>query len=232
MLAIISAGLAPGVALLSYFYLRDKYDAEPIMMVFRTFLFGALLVFPIMFIQYAFAEENVLQWPWANAFLLSGLLEEFFKWFILFYTAYLHTQFDERYDGIVYGVAVSLGFATAENILYLLSNGISLAFGRALLPVSSHALYGVVMGYYLGIGKFKEKAHKRLWLLLSLFIPVLLHGTYDYILIKIEKYWIYAIVPFMILLWMLALRKVKIANRMDEAEYTSSLSSQNENLKA
>lgn len=232
MLAIISAGLAPGLALLSYFYLRDKFDAEPIAMVLRTFLFGALLVFPIMFIQYAFAEENVLQnGAWANAFLFSGFLEEFFKWFILFYTAYLHSHFDERYDGIVYGVAVSLGFATVENILYLLSNGITLAFGRAVLPVSSHALYGVVMGYYLGIGKFKPRKTKKFWLLLSLMVPVLLHGTYDYILLEIERYWIYAIVPFMILLWMLALHKVKVANRMDEAAYTSALSTHKKRLK-
>ena len=56
----------------------------------------------------------------------------------------------------LYGASVSLGFATVENILYLLSFGIDTAFIRALLPVSSHALFGVVMGYYLGKAKFSQ----------------------------------------------------------------------------
>ena len=55
--------------------------------------------------------------------LSTSLLEEFFKWFIVYYTAYLHFHFDEPYDGIVYGASVSLGFATTENILYLIANG-------------------------------------------------------------------------------------------------------------
>ena len=70
-------------------------------------------------------------------------------------------EFDEHYDGIVYGAAVSLGFATVENILYLFANGLESALGRAILPVSSHALFGVIMGYYLGKAKFSEGKEKR-----------------------------------------------------------------------
>lgn len=216
MIAIISSGIAPGIALLCYFYLKDKYESEPISMVFKTFIFGALLVFPIMFIQYAFTIEGVLQANWSNAYILSGLLEEFFKWFILYYTVFKHTVFSERYDGIVYGVSVSLGFATVENILYLLANGVEFAFGRALLPVSSHALFGVVMGFYLGKAKFTLHNQKVVWILFSLLFPVLLHGTYDFILLSASKYWLYLMVPFMIFLWINALRKVKEANRLDE----------------
>lgn len=215
MLAIISAGIAPGLALLSYFYLRDQYENEPISMVFKSFIYGALLVFPIMFIQYAFMVEGALQKPLSEAFLLSALLEEFFKWFIFFQTIYKHSVFNERYDGIVYGVSISLGFATVENILYLFAHGIEFAFSRALLPVSSHALFGVVMGYYLSKGKF-SKGFKKLWVLLSLLIPVLLHGTYDLILLTVQRNWIYIMIPFMVLLWLNALRKVKTANLDDK----------------
>ncbi|GLB58016.1 glutamic-type intramembrane protease PrsW [Cytobacillus sp. NCCP-133] len=209
MLGILSAGIAPGLALLSYFYLKDQYESEPISMVFKTFLFGALLVFPIMFIQYVLETEGVLQSSLLDAFLSSSLLEEFFKWFILFYTIYQHITFDEPYDGIVYGASVSLGFATAENIFYLLSLGVEHAIGRALLPVSSHALFGVIMGYYIGKGKFSATSTKK-WIILSLFVPFLLHGIYDYILISLE-HWFYIMVPFMIFLWWLGLRKVKKA---------------------
>lgn len=212
MFGILSAGIAPGLALLSYFYLKDEYDNEPIAVVARAFIFGFLLVFPIMFIQYVLEVEQVVQSDLVHAFFSVSMLEEFFKWFILFYTVYEHVEFDEPYDGIVYGVAVSLGFATAENIFYLIANGVDHALGRALLPVSSHALFGVIMGYYLGKGKFSLTS-KRKWISLSLFLPFLFHGMYDFILLTFKN-WLLFIFPFMIFLWWLALRKVKLARAL------------------
>lgn len=210
MLAIISAGIAPGLALLSYFYLKDQYEQEPISLVIKTFLFGAVLVFPIMFIEYVIEVEHLFKIKFLHAFFGTSLLEEFFKWFILVYTIYQHAEFDEHYDGIVYGVSVSLGFATVENIFYLIGNGLEFAFGRALLPVSSHALLGVIMGYYLGKGKFSSKSLQRKWLTIAFIIPFLLHGIYDYILISQEK-WLFYMLPFMIYLWWSGLRKAKLA---------------------
>ncbi|HWO75842.1 MAG TPA: glutamic-type intramembrane protease PrsW [Bacillus sp. (in: firmicutes)] len=216
MLVIMSAGIAPGLALLSYFYLKDEFDSEPLHLVFRSFLFGALLVFPIMFVQYVFMTEEVIVSNLANAFISSALLEEFFKWFMLFQTIYLHSEFDEPYDGIVYGTSISLGFATVENILYLIGNGVEYALGRALLPVSSHALFGVLMGYYFGKGKFsQDNSKKRLFISYALIVPLLLHGFYDYILLTFDK-WILWIVPFMTFLWWLGLKKVKRARKMTE----------------
>ncbi|WP_077621710.1 glutamic-type intramembrane protease PrsW [Sediminibacillus massiliensis] len=212
MFAVLSAGIAPTLALMSFFYLKDQFESEPLSMVFRTFLYGALLVFPIMFVQYAFMVEGVGQTPFIRSFLITGLMEEFFKWFIFLYTVYKYTDFDSLYDGIVYGVAISLGFATVENLLYLLAHGIEYAFGRAFFPVSSHALFGVIMGYYLGKAKFSP-VYKKRTLAFALFLPVFLHGMYDYILEAVPSYWIYLLTPFMIALWMLGLRKVKIANR-------------------
>lgn len=75
MLEIISAGIAPSLALLSYFYLKDEYESEPISLVLKTFISGAFLVLPIMFIQYAFAEEGLLTSPFEKAFLSAGLQE-------------------------------------------------------------------------------------------------------------------------------------------------------------
>ncbi|MBA4537344.1 intramembrane metalloprotease PrsW [Bacillus aquiflavi] len=217
MLVILSAGIAPGLALLSYFYLKDEYDSEPVLMVFKTFLFGALLVFPIMFIQYVLEVEGYTYISFVDAFLSSSLLEEFFKWFILIYTIYHHVSFDEPYDGIVYGASVSLGFATVESILYLIAHGLEHAIGRALLPVSSHALFGVIMGYYLGKGKFSPSL-KRKWLTYSFIIPFLFHGMYDYILLT-QKNWLVYMVPFMIFLWWMGLRKVKKARTLSSEHF-------------
>ncbi|MDQ0271104.1 glutamic-type intramembrane protease PrsW [Cytobacillus purgationiresistens] len=225
MLGILSAGIAPGLALLSYFYLKDQYESEPFSMVFKTFIFGALLVFPIMFVQYVFDAENILQSNLISAYLSSSLLEEFFKWFILLSVIYPHVTFDEPYDGIVYGASVSLGFATVENIFYLFTLGIEHAIGRALLPVSSHALFGVIMGYYIGKGKFSATSNKK-WIIISLFAPFFLHGTYDYILITMEN-WLYFMVPFMIFLWWLGLKKAKQA-RVLSAHYNGKITSINE----
>jgi len=210
MIAIISAGIAPGLALLSYFYLKDQYESEPVPLVLRSFIFGALLVFPIMFIQYVLDVEAVFDSQFLYTLVAVGFLEEFFKWFILFFTIYQHIHFNEHYDGIVYGVAVSLGFASLENILYLFANGVQHALGRAILPVSSHALFGVIMGYYLGKGKFTVRKHRPKWIVMSCTIPILLHSIYDSILLSYLN-WEYTMVPFMLFLWWFALHKAKKA---------------------
>jgi RsiW-degrading membrane proteinase PrsW (M82 family) len=164
-----------------------------------------------MFIQYVMQEEEII----TNSFLLdvlfSSALEEFFKWFIIFAFIYRHVEFDDPYDGILYGAAASLGFATLENILYLLTFGIDTAFMRALLPVSSHALFGVVMGYYFGKSKFTKNDRSKEYLALSIAAPLFLHFIYNSILM-FEDYWLYLMAPFMLFLWWFALRKVKLAH--------------------
>ncbi|KAF1679805.1 glutamic-type intramembrane protease PrsW [Bacillus mexicanus] len=214
MFAIISAGIAPGIALLSYFYLKDQYDNEPVHMVLRSFFLGVVLVFPIMFIQYVLEKENVGSGSFFVSFLSSGFLEESLKWFILMVSVYPHAHFDEHYDGIVYGASVSLGFATLENILYLIGHGVEHAFVRALLPVSCHALIGVIMGFYLGKARFSADKARVKWLILSLAVPSLLHGSYDFILTALSN-WIYYIFPFMLFLWWFGLRKAKKARTVN-----------------
>jgi RsiW-degrading membrane proteinase PrsW (M82 family) len=211
MITLIMAAFAPGLALLSFFYLKERFDHEPIGIVIRMFIFGAILVFPIMVIQYTFMETLQLS-DTVQAFLNSALLEEFFKWFILYFLVYHHVEFNQRYDGIIYSVAVSLGFATMENVFYLWIHGVHEAMMRALLPVSSHALFGVIMGYYLGKGKFTvQESKQKVILLYSILIPISLHGTYNYILLIGNEWWVWMIVPFMIGLWWYGMKKVKKA---------------------
>ncbi|MFD1171686.1 glutamic-type intramembrane protease PrsW [Oceanobacillus picturae] len=210
MFAIFSAGIAPAIALMSFFYLKDRYS-EPLPLLIRTFVIGCLLVFPIMFIQYVLTTEGITDNYLIESFLYTSLTEEFFKWFLFIYTIYHHSEFDAHYDGIVYAVAISLGFATVENVLYLFTNGIGYALSRALFPVSSHALIGVIMGYYFGKAK-TNKQHKKRNIAMAFIIPFLLHGTYNYILNIVPGNWLLFLVPFMILLWILGLRRVKIAS--------------------
>ncbi|BAU28921.1 RsiW-degrading membrane proteinase PrsW (M82 family) [Aneurinibacillus soli] len=212
MLATMGAAIAPGIAILSYFYLKDKYEIEPLHMVVKMFIIGLLLVFPVMVVQFGFQEELQLG-VFAQSYVLAGFLEEFFKWFIIYYTVYQHVEFDEPYDGIVYAVAVSLGFATLENFFYLREHGgAAAAFYRALLPVSGHGLFGVLMGYYFGKAKFSVgRTRRRLYLVISLALPVMLHGTYDFILLMQQPIWPWLMVPFMLFLWLLALNLSRVA---------------------
>ncbi|WP_270179079.1 glutamic-type intramembrane protease PrsW [Alkalihalobacillus sp. CinArs1] len=213
MLAAITAGIAPGIALLCFFYLKHhQYESEPIRPVVRSFVFGAMLVFPVMVIQHGFKVEQFLQSPFSQSYIMSGLLEEFLKWFIFYFTVYIHLEFSDFYDGIVYGVAISLGFASVENVFFLFAYGIQEAWWRALLPVSSHALFGVIMGSYLGRGKFSLQNKVLKWIILSLLIPVLFHGTYNYLILQFNTNMIYIMIPFMLVLWSIGLRKIKVAD--------------------
>ncbi|MBT2738815.1 glutamic-type intramembrane protease PrsW [Bacillus sp. ISL-7] len=217
MLAIILAGVAPGLALLSYFYLRDKYEPEPISLVIRTFIFGALLIFPISFVEYIFETENLIRTDIGTVLFSSGILEEISKWLVLFFVAYRNAEFDEPFDGIVYGTSVALGFATAENIVYLITNGVDDALNRALLPVSSHALFGVIMGFYMSKVKFTQG--KKLFLIvLSLVVPSVFHAVFNYLMLK-EDSWVMTMTPFMIFLWLLGMEKVRRAEFLSKNHF-------------
>jgi protease PrsW len=212
LLSVLIAAVAPGVALLSYFYLKDRYDPEPISLVLRLFFFGVLIVFPVIVLQRAFVQ-GFGDHPLVFAFITSSLPEEFMKWFIVFFIIYKHTNFDEPYDGIVYAVAVSLGFATLENVLYALLNSMdfSTLLLRAFLPVSGHAMFGVIMGYHFGRAKFDpERATKHL--ALALLLPFFWHGVFDFTLYAAKGYWIWFMGPLMVFLWTRSLWKVKRAN--------------------
>lgn len=215
LFSIITAAVAPGLSLLTYLYLRDKYEAEPIHMVIRIFLLGLLLVIPILVLQRGaeiwFGDGLIIK-----AFLQAATIEEFMKWFVLFHVIYNHTEFDEPYDGILYAGAISLGFATTENVLYsvFMPADFSSMLLRALLPVSGHALFGVIMGYYLGRAKFSKGKEQKIYLLLSVTIPIVAHGLYDWIILLMENDWVFVIIPFMILLWVFGLSKMKSAHSL------------------
>lgn len=121
-----------------------------------------------------------------TAFMLSFILvaptEELLKFFVVKMWIYNRIEFDEVMDGIVYCVASSLGFATVENIFYVLSNGIGTGILRAFLSVPGHAFFGALMGFYVGQAKFNKPAEKKL-IFLGILFAVLAHGLFDFLLL-------------------------------------------------
>lgn len=212
IMAMIIGAIAPGICLLWYFYLKDKDQPEPLRLILSMFILGGLVVFPLMVVQNAI--NPVFQGIWVQSYLVSGFSEEFIKWFLVVVFIYKHNQFDEHFDGIVYTVAAAAGFATVENVLYsFIEKGslIQLLWSRAFLPVSAHVLFGVVMGYFLGLAK---TTGSKTYIALSLFVPILLHGTFNQLIYSSKLHGSLFIIGFMVFLWFYAVRKMNHALRL------------------
>ncbi len=174
--------VTPSILLLWYFHSRDAYP-EPASVIWKTFGLGVLTVIPVlMFALPMDALVEGMSEPYVaglyDAFVLAAIPEEAAKFAVVYWYARRHSEFDEPMDGLVYGVAASLGFATLENILYVANGGLGVALLRALTSVPGHATFGAIMGYFVGQAHF-EPGRSRRFLFLALAVPVLLHGVYD-----------------------------------------------------
>ncbi|MGB7604335.1 MAG: glutamic-type intramembrane protease PrsW [Lutisporaceae bacterium] len=211
MLLLISA-VAPSLALLYYVYLRDKYEKEPRKLLFKAFALGSLAVVPIVIVElrldlFDMATDSLVAAGY-TAFVVAGLVEESFKYFIFWFFVWRNKNFNERYDGIVYSVFISLGFATTENIGYVMLSGFHTAFIRSLTAVPAHALFGIIMGYYFGKARFSEGRIRKKSLFFALIIPIALHGVYDFILFSKSTALLIIFIPYMLYLWKRGLNHV------------------------
>lgn len=209
---LILLASAPVVIILVYVYIRDKYDKEPLGLLLKTLLAGALTTIPILLVGTWLSKFLVyftgLQVAAYNAFIVAAFNEELFKFAALFFLIWRHKEFDEKFDGIVYAVFVSLGFAWVENIMYVLQYGQEVAYSRAVTAVPMHAILGVTMGYYFSMAKFFEK-RRTINFLSALFMPVLLHGIYDFILMSQHEMYLLIFIPFLFYLWRSGFKKMK-----------------------
>jgi RsiW-degrading membrane proteinase PrsW (M82 family) len=110
--------------------------------------------------------------------VLAAIPEECFKFLVLRGYSSRRPSFDEPMDGVVYGAAASLGFATFENIIYVHAGGFWTALVRAFSAVPAHACDGALMGYCVGQARFNPERKRASWL--GLFVAIIFHGFYDY----------------------------------------------------
>lgn len=176
---LLALALAPGIAIIIFIIAKDRYNKEPFKNLFYSFLLGVLSTIPAIILQlvlkggleYYFLSSSLLYYA-LFAFGAVGFSEEFSKFIMLRLYAYRLKAFDEPLDGIVYGVMISMGFATLENINYVMSYGFGTAIVRMFLSVPAHGCFGVIMGYYVGLAKFdKARAGRqmRIGILLAVF---------------------------------------------------------------
>ena len=183
----ILAATIPALLILFYVYKQDSFP-EPKDVVFKTFIFGCAtilaidLIIPVLdtFSQNYFKGNTFY---FFDNFIRAAFLEEFFKFAVIVFYCTRRSAFDEPMDGLVYGVAASLGFAAYENIGYVLNfykdPSFNVAIFRAFSAVPLHALLGVIMGFLITQSIF-EKKHNYLNLILALLVPVGLHGLYNF----------------------------------------------------
>ena len=219
------SALVPAIVLLAYIYWNDRKSPEPLKQLLKATALGVLsipltylLVVPVELAHILPDEVISISDAVSISFLGAALPEELAKLIVLWLFLRRNPHFDERMDGIVYAVCVSLGFAGLENIMYVLgdSEWMSVALQRAFTAVPGHFCFGVLMGYFVSLAKFVPA--QRIWYsALALIVPVLVHGIYDTILFSMgTSFYEYfdtvltvVFIVFCFLLWRWASRSIK-----------------------
>ena len=191
-LLLIAAAVIPALFLLIRVYKSDRLEPE------SPSLLRSLIIAGVLSALLALVEEMVLEYV-LNIFVSEGTLlynillfygivavsEESSKYLLMKRKTWNNPEFDCRFDGVLYAIFVSLGFALWENVSYVLSYGFSVAIVRALTAIPGHACFGVFMGVFYALAKeYDYKGNKSaasLYRKLAVLVPVFLHGSYDFI---------------------------------------------------
>lgn len=221
-MGLLALALAPAIAICIFIYFKDKYNKEPIWMLLYAFALGILSVIPALAIQLSYDPNNLSLFEndiLANAFfafVIVGFSEEGSKFLMLRLFIYPRKHFDDPFDGIVYSVMVGMGFATLENVGYVMQHGLGTGILRMFLSVPSHGTFAVLMGYFIGYTKFSVSG-KWKYTLLAILLPVLFHGAFDFfIFVGKDSYIVLgALVSFILSLYLSfrAIRKKQILSK-------------------
>lgn len=205
-----------------YIYNKDN-DKEPLILLAKLFLGGVCACVLTLILSFALSAifprlmesetDLSLIELFFRVFFCIALIEEGSKWIFTYNIAFYDKEFDQVYDMLVYSVFVSLGFACVENVFYVLDGGVYTAVIRALTAIPGHACFGVFMGYYLALSKLSilhgNINLKKKNMLLSIFVPVLLHGIYDYFLLSGSVLFIVLCLILIIALYITVFKRIK-----------------------
>jgi len=243
---LLALAILPVLVLGIYVYRQDRFKKEPFGMLLKAFLMGCLSTVPAIFLEQFLSSLYV---PIADllppafeglytGFVVAGCSEELCKLLMLSWAVWRSVHFDEYFDGIVYATFVSLGFAGLENVMYVFSSesysaAIMTGSMRAILSVPGHFLFGVAMGYYFALAKFQPE-HRGVNLFKAFLFPMLLHGTFDALLMIPEAMgddngvitsvlFIFFII-FDIKLWKIGMRRLRHLQELSEDQATEEAS--------
>ncbi len=221
---LITISVFPVIVILAYIYFRDMYEKEPLGLLLKAFIGGVFSAILTLLVLAAFDGfnaplNNIFTYALVRAFLWAAIPEELFKFLLLYLIIWKNRNFNEYFDGIVYAVFISLGFACFENILYVTEHGIGVGIMRAILAVPAHALFGVIMGFYFSMARFNNTS-TTINLAKSVIYAIIAHGIYDFILFwyagstgsapGLSLILILVFLGFIVFLWRLGFRKIRM----------------------
>ncbi len=217
---LVAAAIIPAVALLIYVYKEDRLEKESPGLIIKLVFMGVIStllaslteqlgmsILESVFYENSFAYRALLY------FVVVALSEEGFKYMVLKLGSWRNPEFNCKFDGVVYAVAVSLGFALWENIQYVLAYGFSTALIRAVTAVPGHACFGVLMGAWYGLAKRKEvqgwQSASKLARLFAVICPAIVHGAYDYIATNESDMGTVAFIVFVVIMFVICFYTVR-----------------------
>lgn len=189
---LIAAAVIPAAFLMFWVYKSDHLEKESPRMIWRLVIAGVLAALIALVLEKFFGfilnisvDSSSPAYNVILYFIIVAFSEEGAKYFMLWLRSWRSTEFDCQYDGVVYAVFVSLGFAVWENISYVLMFGFTTAIVRAITAIPGHACFGVFMGVFYSIAKKfwlrRQNGLSHLFRVLAVIVPALIHGAYDYI---------------------------------------------------
>ena len=225
---LILAAVIPAVFLLVRVYRSDRLEPESPALLRRLVVGGVLATLLAMIIERicslilgsCVSVEDPL-YSIILYFVIVGFAEEGSKYLFLRRRTWNHPEFNCQYDGVVYAVFVSLGFALWENISYVLHFGFATALVRAVTAIPGHACFGVFMGIFYGLARgseyIGERTRSRVFNVLAVIIPALVHGAYDYVAsMQIQGTGIWKFVIFIVLLFLVSFALVNHMSKNDK----------------
>lgn len=224
----IFLAVIPVFIILLLVYSKDK-NKEPLSLLIILFLSGLLSCGLVLIITDIFGiflpfiksdNKNIIE-ILIYSFIVVALVEEFCKFIMVMLIGYNHKEYDEDYDILIYSIFVSLGFAFIENLLCIANNeSIKLAIMRGISAVPSHACDAVFMGYFLSLAKKahinKDFSSEKKNIILSLILPTILHGVYDFLIMSKVDFAKYFFIVFVILLYIVSFRRLKSVSGKNE----------------
>ena len=224
-MALLLATILPSILIILFFVYSDKFK-EPRGEIIKVFVYGILITIPAYFlntyISDFFYNNTRVSEGLISSFLTAAPVEEGLKLSVLYYFVYKMKDFNEPIDGVVYGVTVSLGFATLENLyyVYLLADyfettSMALAVIRSFSAVPAHAVFGIFMGYFFMKYSFIKKGDN---LFFAFVVPFVLHGCYN--LFTTSNFFVS--LGLILISWIIALRlfaRLKKTQKRKRREY-------------
>lgn len=223
---LLYLAILPSIIIGYLIYRLDKVEKEPISKLIQALLLGVVSAILTVIVSYLLGivkihVDDIQSLPRLFFYSLIGiaLIEEGCKWLCTYLLLHKNKDYNYLFDGVVYTVFVSLGFATIENIIYSVVGGLQAVLIRGVFTVPAHAFFAVFMGYYLSFAKrskLQENKKKYLtFLMLSLLIPTLLHGFFDFLLLSQEIIFLIAFFIFIIFLYTVSILRIKMLSKTD-----------------